>query len=287
MINLFKPPIYTTAPVKQSGPLYEGARCTRTKYVLTYLAGILPVVILILYMASTSGSKHPDGPAGSAIIYLFRESGPILIALVAVCAMVAVLFFASLGRLRDINASPVWALLLFVPFLGLALIILLLLVPGTRGPNNYGADPRSNAPEDGFKTDESQYDEPTEPFQDIHGTESEASKLVSLRNWATHKNKSSQLESREEPDNFHESVKQLLRKKELIKILKKNGKVKSSKVLVAGFDKTNSKYYYSLSPLGTQVEKFSKEYFVNYEVMNAEVLSRAGLSIEYLANENS
>lgn len=282
-MDLFKPTVYTTAQVKDFGPLMRGPRCTRTKYALTILASMLPGFILTLYLVSTSGSKHPDGPAGSAIVYLFRESVPILLALVATCVMIVVLFFASLGRFRDINASPIWGLFYFVPFLDFALIALLLIVPGTKGSNKYGADPRSNAPEENFQTADNQYGGSTEASLVLNQTESEVSKLGRLRNWATHQN----LHVTDEQIDIHESVKQLLSNKELIKVLKKDGKVGSASVIVVGFDKTNSKYYMSVSALGTPVEQFQKEYFINYELMCSSLLSKTGLHIEDLADEYS
>lgn len=45
-------------------------------------------------------------------------------------------------RLHDLNLSGWWLLVDLLPYLGWAAMIVLLLLPGTRGPNRFGADPR-------------------------------------------------------------------------------------------------------------------------------------------------
>jgi hypothetical protein len=148
-------------------------------------------------------------------------------------------------------------------------MIFLSVVPGTKGPNKYGDDPSLQGASEALDAD----------FED--------SRLTSLRNWATHKNTSKQHETAPQSVDIHDSVKDLLSRKEIVKVQKKSSSISVSRVVVVGFDKTTSKYYVSISPLGTPVEEFDKEYFINYEVMRAELLSRTGLPIEYLANENS
>ncbi|MBS3932920.1 MAG: DUF805 domain-containing protein [Truepera sp.] len=47
-------------------------------------------------------------------------------------------FSYSIRRLHDTGHSGYFALLLFVPLVNIALVLYLLVMPGTRGPNRYG-----------------------------------------------------------------------------------------------------------------------------------------------------
>lgn len=44
-------------------------------------------------------------------------------------------------RLRDCDWSGWWFLMLFIPYVGFAISIAMLFIPGTRGSNRFGADP--------------------------------------------------------------------------------------------------------------------------------------------------
>jgi uncharacterized membrane protein YhaH (DUF805 family) len=57
-------------------------------------------------------------------------------------AAAIVVIVTVIGRLRDIEESAAWSLLLFVPVLDILLLLVLLFVPGTHGTNRYGPDPR-------------------------------------------------------------------------------------------------------------------------------------------------
>lgn len=45
-------------------------------------------------------------------------------------------------RLHDLNLSGWWLLVDLLPYIGWAMMLVLLLLPGTRGRNRYGDDPR-------------------------------------------------------------------------------------------------------------------------------------------------
>ena len=53
-------------------------------------------------------------------------------------AMIPVWLMQAIKRCLDMNISGLWSLLLMLPVVSLVLLF----VPGTRGPNNYGADPQ-------------------------------------------------------------------------------------------------------------------------------------------------
>jgi hypothetical protein len=46
------------------------------------------------------------------------------------------------GRLHDVDHSAWWLVAICVPILGQAISLLLLVAPGTKGPNRFGPDPR-------------------------------------------------------------------------------------------------------------------------------------------------
>lgn len=47
--------------------------------------------------------------------------------------------YLAIGRLKDMNANPWWALLVILPFVG----FILMFPKGTQGANQYGEDPRT------------------------------------------------------------------------------------------------------------------------------------------------
>lgn len=61
----------------------------------------------------------------------------------------------SVGRLHDADKDGRWAALMVIPPLGVALLLYLLVIPGTRGENPHGPDPREIAglPLPGEKSD--------------------------------------------------------------------------------------------------------------------------------------
>jgi uncharacterized membrane protein YhaH (DUF805 family) len=46
-------------------------------------------------------------------------------------------------RLHDINRTGWWLLIAFVPFIGVIVLIVFAILPGTAGDNDYGADPKA------------------------------------------------------------------------------------------------------------------------------------------------
>lgn len=267
-------PIYSVDPLKRS--ILSGARWTRSSYAKAQLAACMPVILLIFYMASTSGSKHSAGPAGSALVYLGRESGAIAFAIVTLLFMGVVIFFATLGRLRDINASPLWGLLFFIPGLVIPLMIFLSTIPGTKGKNKYGDDPRV--------------------IDDLTQNETDnLSKFKKIRNYATHKNTGGQFQQVTPQENYvdllsdkHDVIKKILRTQEFLKITKMRGTSGTSlKAVCVGFDVIKSKYYLSVSSVGTPIHEFKRQYFLNYQLMCRALFEQTGLLIEELANEIS
>ncbi len=48
-------------------------------------------------------------------------------------------------RLHDINRTGWWILIAFVPIIGIIILLIFALLPGTEGANDYGPDPKAEA----------------------------------------------------------------------------------------------------------------------------------------------
>ena len=51
----------------------------------------------------------------------------------------------SVRRMHDINKSGWWVLIVFVPFVGWLILLIMALIAGTTGDNAYGPDPKAAA----------------------------------------------------------------------------------------------------------------------------------------------
>lgn len=103
-----------------------------------YFAGLLVLALTgaaaagVYYALPATTRAPPFGPA-YALLGLFWF-------LAAFCGWLAL----SCKRLRDMDQSPWWTGLIFMPFVGFgAVTMFLLLLPGTDGPNRYGPSPQS------------------------------------------------------------------------------------------------------------------------------------------------
>ena len=55
-------------------------------------------------------------------------------------AFIWINFATTIKRLRDRDMSAWWYLLMFLPYLGAIIILVICMLRGTVGPNTYGAD---------------------------------------------------------------------------------------------------------------------------------------------------
>lgn len=123
-----------------SKPVFEeifdvthSGRRNRKSFVLFLLAQL--VVTFIATVAIVLAVNHYDiGDFGKGIIGLFL--------LVSALLMVVASAAASVQRLRDIGYSGWFFLLTFVPIVSTLLMISLILLPGNKGKNQFGSDPR-------------------------------------------------------------------------------------------------------------------------------------------------
>lgn len=93
---------------------------------LSYLAGGLAVTAALL----------------AAIIPLALGNMPIVMMMALAVGFIFTVRLVVL-RCHDVDWSGWWALLLLVPYVGSAFSFILLVIPGTRGSNNYGDPPRA------------------------------------------------------------------------------------------------------------------------------------------------
>jgi uncharacterized membrane protein YhaH (DUF805 family) len=77
-------------------------------------------------------SEHPIGVLTGGIIIVLG------------LAALVVSFLLTIQRLHDFNASGWWSVLIIAPLANLVLYLILLIMPGTQGPNRFGNPPPPN-----------------------------------------------------------------------------------------------------------------------------------------------
>ena len=105
-------------------------------FVLTELAMLRVLVAIERTLLRASGGAEMDD---THTYWLMASLG------IFVLLFVIPTFAVTARRLRDCDQSGLGCLGLLVPYLGLLTIFVLLFVPGTRGPNRFGPDPRGRS----------------------------------------------------------------------------------------------------------------------------------------------
>ena len=127
----------TSKPVFQDLLTYSAGRRNRKSYVLIIAFYVLISIFLVFKVLPVLiGVDLDDADSVERML-----THPVSI---AIALPLFLLQFAPMAqRCRDMNRSGLWILLNFVPFLSLIFHIVLLFVPGTKGKNYYGQDPRA------------------------------------------------------------------------------------------------------------------------------------------------
>lgn len=274
MIPKFKPVIFSTVPHNKETELEnpfmvnntydqnpyminnpkKGIRWGRAKFITLYVGVLLGCSLL--FMVSSLGTNDWISSYGflGAMSSIFLTLTLFALLILPISLLI---LYGTACRLRDIGSDPFLAFMFLIPVIGLFQAIYLMFCPGSEDKNIYGPNPREN----------------------------DASKLSTLdivRNYATHKNIDNQVIDK------HDAVKKILKTKELFKIAKIPYKAGTrSKVVCVGFDSTSSKYYISVSNIGTPVHEFKKQYFLNYQLMSDALFDQTRLLVVDLANEIS
>ncbi len=144
----YQPPrssITPTAPTHFGEPKIFSARgrLGRVRYIgysmglmlLTYLAMAVLGGIAAALSGDSLSSLSGDGPMGLPMM------GAVV---VPVLLSVVVSILIAIQRLHDFNASGWWILLMIVPFANFILYLVLLIMPGTQGPNRFDHPPPPN-----------------------------------------------------------------------------------------------------------------------------------------------
>jgi len=112
-------------------------RLGRVRYI-GYSMGIGLVINVIAGLLGGAGALLEEGGghlAGLAV-------GGAIIVLVLLALVVSVML--AIQRLHDFDASGWWSVLVVVPFANLVLYLVMLIMPGTQGPNRFGNPPPPN-----------------------------------------------------------------------------------------------------------------------------------------------
>lgn len=112
-------------------------RLGRVRYI-GYSMGIGLVINVIGGLLGGAGALLEEGGghlAGLAV-------GGAIIVLVLLALVVSVML--AIQRLHDFDASGWWSVLVIVPFANLVLYLVMLIMPGTQGPNHFGNPPPPN-----------------------------------------------------------------------------------------------------------------------------------------------
>ncbi len=122
---------------------FEG-RSTRTEYWMFVLFQVLVIFGMILLMV-VAGSLSDGGGGGEAFATIF---------LILMVIFVLGLFIPNLAvqvrRLHDQDKSGWLVLLGFIPYIGGLIMLVLMCLDGTAGPNQYGPDPKERVNLDTF-----------------------------------------------------------------------------------------------------------------------------------------
>lgn len=112
-------------------------RAPQREYWLFYLGNSLIGTSFYLTAVLASPSMLDNGePSGVSLFFLLPM---VLFSLAVIIPSLAV----SIRRFHDINLSGWWYLAVIIPILGFAAFLVFTLIPGTRGENRFGPDPRS------------------------------------------------------------------------------------------------------------------------------------------------
>lgn len=113
---------------------FEG-RARRSEYWLFQL-GLLILILLLVIPVNAVGE---DTPAGTLLSLVFGFG---------MLALTVPSLAVSVRRLHDINRTGLWVLINALPVIGPLVLLVLFVLDGTRGPNQYGPDPKGRSDAD-------------------------------------------------------------------------------------------------------------------------------------------
>lgn len=118
------------------GKLFSFAgRMARSNYIVAIGAVTLPLGLIATWVVTSVG---PFLISDRSLVIRVMLG---LMMLGSALLPIMMLYVSTLRRIRDLSASRVWALLLFVPIVNMALVLGLTMWPGTQQSNHYGPPP--------------------------------------------------------------------------------------------------------------------------------------------------
>jgi uncharacterized membrane protein YhaH (DUF805 family) len=113
-------------------------RSRRLEYWMFTLFIMLAAVAIMIPIAITGQlAASPDGELPFA-------GGFVAVLAIAFIAILIPSLAVQVRRFHDQNRSGWWVLLGFVPYIGSLVVLVFMLIEGTKGPNDYGPDPKSS-----------------------------------------------------------------------------------------------------------------------------------------------
>lgn len=130
----------SAAPMPQQTPggMFE-RRMGRADFLLGGIYLSLLFIIPVLIEAAINFLQAQGSATGPTALSTVGNLLSIVGGMLGVILVIPLSISLDVRRLHDLNKSGWWILLGFVPFAGLLLAIYTLFVPGTPGPNTYGA----------------------------------------------------------------------------------------------------------------------------------------------------
>jgi uncharacterized membrane protein YhaH (DUF805 family) len=116
-------------------------RSRRSEYflfVITYY-GVILAAIFLGGLADALGDGGAEMGTSDAV--------PLIILVVLVLGGIVPNWAVSVRRMHDQNKSGWFVLISFIPYIGGLIYLVLCFLPGTEGENDYGWDPRHDAPD--------------------------------------------------------------------------------------------------------------------------------------------
>lgn len=120
-------------------------RASRPEYWMFTMINYAIATVLTLLFALAGPIILTVGGPGSTSETIAVICAVTFLALLSLYALAVFLpgLAVTVRRLHDIDRSGLWALVSFIPFVGVFVLLVLLVLEGTRGPNRYGPDPET------------------------------------------------------------------------------------------------------------------------------------------------
>ena len=108
--------------------VYQG-RASRSEY---WWFQLLIIICYLIFIGGDEAIIFRDHPAYDVLIWM-------AIGVIVICILPGLA--VTIRRLHDINKSGGWILISLIPFIGSLLLLLMLILEGTKGKNRFGKNP--------------------------------------------------------------------------------------------------------------------------------------------------